>query len=272
MKLIERIVRILVFCFVVFGNAAAFAQCHAPHYRKGQNFGASLYVSISPRDFTVDKLVCLGRRLRGHPQGRETFGVLFFSSYSAAEYFRPPVENAGQEWREWANRLHAIYSFDKTQDSEKETLDIMPLGYDEQASSGRISITAELPLTRKLDCPLEVERRCLMVVEQPFISLTDASEAKTDGEIVLRGTITASGTVADIQLIDAHVSPNEEKAALVDATTRNLKSWQFDAGSGDDAMEITYSYVTDNTLPAGTGPSVRWNLPRGITILSRTAK
>ncbi len=85
-------------------SSAASAQFRLPHFRTGQDFGGSMYVSISPRDLAVDKLVCLGQTLRKRHK-------LFFTSYEAAKRFSPPREGYPPQWPDWASQFHAILFF-----------------------------------------------------------------------------------------------------------------------------------------------------------------
>lgn len=119
----------------------------------------------------------------------------------AAANFRTPVEGTSRDWREWANELHAIYSFNKTKGiSPEETLDVMPLGYRPQETLQDTVSTINLPPASHPVCHLEIENRCLMAVLHPTVYPKDAAEAGISGEVVAKGIIAADGSVASIRL------------------------------------------------------------------------
>ena len=255
-----RITRTLLLLFAtLFCSLPVSAQCRVPHFYIGQDFRTSVFVSISPRDFTVDKMVCLAHALRKRRHAsNKLFYVTFFSSKEAAAYFQPQVEGAYRP--EFGRQLHANYSFDPKQG---ETLDIWPMGYYTPPS---LDTTLTLPLETTARCNLQLHERCLMaVIEKPGYP-GDALRKGVSGKIMLAGTINAEGQVTRIQIAGADVTPHEGRDVLANAAIQNLAAWQFDSGVADTAIQITYSYAIDTSLAAGIGTDVKWMLPDGITI------
>jgi hypothetical protein len=244
-----------------------FAQCKAPRYRKGQDYGASVWISIAPRDFTLEKLICLGQTLRNKRlRDPGQFGVFFFTSFEAAKYFQPPVEGVPPKWRVWARNLHAIYSYeknDKDKNKSKETIDIIPLGYGEGPSIGT---TLNLSLINQQHCGLQIEERCLMLVMQSIDYPEEALKAKVSGKVTLTGIISLDGRVGNLQVAEADVSPSEAKDVLATASFVNLESWRFDSGKAETPIRITFTYAIDASSPAGLNDDVNWELPNQIVI------
>jgi TonB family protein len=257
---LRNMVTLFASCLALFVCAGVSAQCHPPRFRKGQDYGGSVFLSVAPRDFTVEKLICLGQTLRKRRKA-ETFGVMFFSSYEAAKYFRPPVEGRPPRWAEWARQLHATYSFDGPK--REESLDIIPLGYE---SGPSLDTRITLPLGATPHCRVQIQGRCLKAVLRQNTYPAEALKAKASGKVVLTGRIGADGSVAGIQVIEAGVNPGEEKDVLANAALQNLVGWQFDAGQGENPIRITYSYAIDVSLSPGSQPQMQLDLPNRVMI------
>jgi TonB family protein len=248
------------------GSAGASAQCSVPHFRKGQDYGASVFVSIALRDFTVSQLTCLAQRLRSRRRELKTFGVFFFGSYEAAKHFQPTAEGYPARWPQWAAQLHAIYTFDAANHSE--LLNIIPQGYKSDPS---LSTTIAVPIVTTPRCRLQIQDRCLMALSEDIIYPEEAIRAKVWGSVALKGNITSAGTVTAVQVIEAHVERDQGTALLTDAACRNLRAWKFDSGQRDTSFRITYSYVFEAAPSAGGAPKVEWSLPNQIIIHEHSA-
>jgi outer membrane biosynthesis protein TonB len=110
-----------------------------------------------------------------------------------------------------------------------------------------------------------MQDRCLMAVVEQIAYPEEALEGRTSGTVTLTGRIEKDGGVAAIRVMnDLGASRGDD--ALVHAAAKNLGSWQFDRGMTDDAMQVTYSYDIDTSLPLGIKTHVEWKLPEGIMI------
>jgi len=254
--------RALLFCGIAlfWSGGAISAQCHVPSFRKGEDYGASVFVALSPRDFTLDKLKCLAQTMKKkrHLESKQLY-VAFFSSYEAAKYFRPP--GAPGYRSQFARQLHATYTFD----SEKgaETLDVLPLGL---GGDETVDTTITFPQEAPPHCKLNVQDRCLMAVIQEIAYPEQALKEKVSGKIAMTGRITMTGVVTDVQMSDTNVSASPGRSILAAMALQNLQRWQFDASKGDNTIRITYVYVIDSSLPSGIHYDVRWGLPDQIVI------
>jgi len=251
----------LVGCLALLGAAPASAQCRSPHFRTGQDYGGSLFVSLQPRDFTLDKLTCLAQALRNRRRDRRSFSILFFDSDEAAKYFQPPVEGYPPRWPEWAKELHAIYSFEA--DKHEESLDIMPLGYNTGPS---LTTKIDLPFAAEPRCRLEMQNRCLIAAVEKITYPQEALKTRASGVIALTGAIERDGRVTGLHVAEADVKPGEEKEWLVNAALHDLKTWQFDAGGHADPIQIIYSFAVDSSLPRGAVPEVQCVLPNTVKV------
>ncbi|MGP8176260.1 MAG: energy transducer TonB [Terracidiphilus sp.] len=222
-----------------------------------------MFVSLQPREFTLDKLICLAQTLRDRRPDRKSFGVFFFDSHEAAERFQgDPVEGGfPPRWHEWAKELHATYSFDA--DKHEETIEIIPMGFIADPS---LDTSLDLPLAAKPHCRLEIQNRCLMAAVEKITYPQSALEARASGVIVLAGTVDRDGRVTGLHLAEADVIPGEEKKRLVNAALHDLETWQFDAGAHADPIRITYSFAVDSSLPRGVVPQVQWASPNEVTV------
>jgi TonB family protein len=256
----------LAFCLLSLACADGLAQCQAPRFHKGQDYGASVFVSIRPSDFTLNKLTCLARRLREARQERKSLGVLFFSSRDAAKYFQPPgsvdFEPGWPPGRvEWRTHLHALYSFDAAK--HEESLKILPLGYE---TAPTLVTTIDLPLATTPHCHMEIRDRCLMAVLKEITYPQAALKANASGKVVLTGTINRDGRVRSLRVAEADVNPSDERESLAKAALQNLRTWQFDAPEYDDPIRITYSYTIDKSLLHGGVTLVEWDLPNQVIV------
>lgn len=261
--------RILLAACVALGlSGSILGQCRPVRYRTGRDYGAELNVSIRLRDFTIEKLVCLGRALRkGRRKWRNNYIVLFFDSQAAALNFLPaPIETQHAQWTKWADELHAEYIFDA--DKREERLNVYPVGFGSPDAES-LSTTIDLHASARPSCHLQMEGRCLMAVLKAPAYSHEALDAEAAGAILLSGTIERDGAVSGLRVVSAHLKPSEEKDSLVNAALRSLESWRFDAAAREDQIRITFSYAIDTSLPHGAPVQVKWDLPNRVKIRAR---
>ena len=238
------------------------AECNVGHFRKGQDFGSSVFVSMSPHDFTLNKLVCLAHNLRAKRRlGAGSFNVLFFSSDKAAVEFQPPVEGYQPGWPASGQHLHAMYLLNHK--NEEESLDILPLGYQAPPS---VNTTIKLPLATDPNCKLQIQGRCLMAVLRPIVYPEEALKKRASGKITLAATIDSRGRVVNAKVVEADRTPAGQQQILANAATQNFESWQFNQGADAQAIQITYSYTIDPSLSPALHTDVKWELPSQIII------
>jgi TonB family protein len=226
-----------------------------------------MFVSVSPNDFTVEKLACLGRTLRSrHPEWKDVTVAIFSSSDALKHY--PPGGGVGDDLRprdsrrimESKLRLNAAYLLDVAK--QREYLELSPLG---DEGTVRDSII-DLPLTGRPSCRLEVGGRCAMVLgalEYPVRAL----DARGQGTITVAGTLKRDGAVRDVRVVDAKVSPVEADRLLKKEVLKNVSGWRVDAGARDEPFRVTFRFAIDDSLPGG--PKVEWALPDHVLVTAR---
>jgi hypothetical protein len=254
---------LLTGCLALVCGAPASAQCHPPHFQTGQDYDASVFVSIQPDDLSLDGLTCLARTLRNRRQQHRRFFVSFFDSLEAARYFQGmPVEGGyPPRWHEWAKALRAMYSFDL--EKREESIEVLPMGFNTAPS---LLTTIDLQLGRAPHCRLEIQNRCLLAAMEKITYPQGAVKTGASAVIVLTGSIAPDGRVMRLVVAQADVKPAAERSQLVNAALEDLKAWRFDAGPHDDAIRITYSFAVDTSLPRGVEPRVRWVSPDQVTV------
>ena len=245
---------------VLLGGAPASAQCRPPHFRKGQDYGASIFVSIQSRDFTLDKLACLAQTLRGRRPDYKSFWVFFFDSDEAAKYFQPPVEGYPPRWPKWAKGLHAMYSFEA---DKEDRIEILPMGYNSVPSS---VTSIDLPLVAATRCRLAVQDRCLIAAMERIAYPQEALKTRTSGVIVLKGTVKRDGRVTGLRVARADTTPDQEKGRLADAALKDLRTWRFDAAGHDDPIQIVYSFAVETAPIGGGSTQVQWVPPNQVEV------
>jgi len=249
-----------VACLALLTGVPAPAECRPPHFRIGQDYCGSVFVSIDRRDFAIKKLICLAQTLR---RDRGTFGVEFFDSYEAAQSFRgmPPEGGPPTTWYDWAKEVHAGYSFDVAK--HEESIDISPMG-DNTAPSWFTRIS--LPLAGAAHCRLEIQDRCLMAAMEKITYPQEALKMRASGVVTLAGTMQRDGRVAGLRVAEADVKPPQGREQLVAAALQDLKTWQFDTAAHEDAIRIAYSFAIDTALPRGAPAQARWVSPNRVEV------
>lgn len=276
-----RVTLAILVCFLsVPPSARGSGQCSAPYYREGQvweNSESSVFmaVSIPLSDFAPARLVCLAGAFRQQFHGRKSISILIFSSRDAAERYMPnppdyaPAEGEKQQRLQsltfWRSQLHGFYSYDA--EKGEEHLDIRPFGSD--VGGGPYDTRIILPTAQHVVCRLEMSGRCMLALEP--ISYSDAAlRDRVSGDVTLTGSIARSGEIVGIQVAEARIEPSNKKELLVNEAIRSLKSWRFESASRKDPIRITYSYLTDPSLPVPAPyrkqVDVQLNLPNHVTI------
>jgi hypothetical protein len=248
-------------CLGVLARAQDSTQCTPPSFRVGQDYGASLFVSIQPRDLVLSKLICLAQILRNRRGDRTNFGVLFFDSAEAAKYFLPPVEGYPPRWPQWAKRLHAIYSMDA--DKHEESLGILPMGFNTAPS---LLTEIDLPLAGVPHCGLELLTHCVIAALEKIEFPRESLKVGAAGTITLTGTVARDGRVTGLRVAAVDAVPVGEKRRLANAALQDLKTWQFDAARQASSIRVIYSFAVDTSLILGGVPEVQWALPNQVKV------
>jgi hypothetical protein len=217
-----------------------------------------MLLSVRPGDLAIDKLVCLGQKLRERNPRWRSLGVMIFTSREAARHYRPPGQECDFACVKRPDDLHAIYDYDR--DGHKEGLEILPEG--EGAES--LNTTLDIPISSNSHCHLEMDGRCLLSLEWPGYPAT-ARKAKASGTVVLTGIIGRDGRIRRIRAEGADASADEKRKAMENEARQNLSTWRLDARPHEDPLRITYSYVITG-LPARLVQQVEYELPNQVVI------
>lgn len=257
---------LIVVCITLIGSPA-FGQCRPPDFKVGRNYGASVYVSIQPRDFTIENAICLAQTLRREHPDWTSFNVLIFASQEAANDFQPSHGDYENEevWAEAARQLHAGYFFDSNMHEER--LDILPLGY-QTASS--LTSRINLPFVNQPTCRLEYSHRCLILLDGPRFQ-ADALRARASGTVTLTGMISRGGEVSRIEVLGSSVTPEQWRSQLTNDSIANLRSWKLEPSESEDHVRVTYDYISDTSLPKNYKLDVKFALPDQITVAGNPA-
>jgi uncharacterized protein involved in tellurium resistance len=162
----------LVVVVIATGIRAAHGQCVTPSYRTiNDRVGASggaIYLSIDPRDLSLNKLVCLASAVHERHSAWDNVDAYIVTSDTAADRYFPTAPTERGDFR---RDLRALYSVEHG----KASLTITPIGtssqYFKTMASGKtfgdevydtaISIPAKLGLR----CRLSVANRCVFALQ-----------------------------------------------------------------------------------------------------------
>jgi hypothetical protein len=257
-------IRIATVVSLVFvAGPFAFGQCRAPGYKVGTDMSGPeeglMLLSVRPGDLAIDKLVCLGQKLRERNPRWRSLGVWVFTSREAARDYRPRGQECDSGCVKRPDDLHAIYGYDR--DGQKESLEILPFG--ERSSESR-NTTLDIPVGSNSHCHLEMDGRCLLSLEWPGYPAT-ARKAKASGMVVLTGIVGRDGRIRRIRAEDSDASADEKRKAMENEARQNLSTWRLDARPHEDPLRITYSYVITG-LPARLVQPVEYELPNQVVI------
>ncbi len=221
-----------------------------------------MYISIRPGDFSLGNLICLAQTLKESHPGWESAMIVIFSSHDAAKYYQlSSVENL--PGAVWGKQLHAEYDFDAG--AHEEYLLIMPLGDKKSSSFSTYTTRIDLPVATTPHCRLEMNGRCLFVLEDPEYP-SDALKAKLSDTVTLTGTIARDGKMTSIEVADASSTSSEWKNMFMREAVNNLKTWRLEPAQRQDTIRITYSYTIDRSLPQRGQTDVQFALPNEIAI------
>jgi hypothetical protein len=161
-------------------------------------------------------------------------------------------------------RLHARYSFFK--DRHEEYLDLIPaLAYESSMRDGPFDTRIDLPAAALPHCRVEIADRCL-VASEDTTERFDVIEQRASGRVTLAGTITRSGRIKGVHVVNAGLDPRAGGSQLTNAAVRDLSSWRMEAGPRQDRIRITYSFTLDTSLPRRDPIQVRWAPPNEVEI------
>jgi hypothetical protein len=244
---------------IMLASCSALAECHAPRFRVGQDFGATVFVAVNTRDLGIDKLVCLARALFDRRSAPPNFSVVYCTSDNAARYFQGrPVEGTPPGWEKWARHVHAIY----TRDTEKhsETMLISPLGF---KTPPTLLTTIEVSGQGERACRGEIANRCLLAALEEITYPEDALMAGQSETIHITGVIGAGGAVSNLRV----ARPNSRlKKHLARIALRDLKTWRFDPTTRTDPFEMSYVFEAKGHLPHGTPPYLELTPPDRVSV------
>jgi Gram-negative bacterial TonB protein C-terminal len=248
--------RILAMCIALLGCAQlTIAQCHAPRYRKGRDYGATVHVSIAPSEFSLVNLACLSEKLHAQ-RGRSQ--ILFFTSQVAAANFTPAKIETPPPWKSWAADLHAGYFFE----SGTAFLEIYPFGYEGDSSQ---KSRLDLPLLGSSHCREEFAGRCVIVLAGMSFP-SEALEKGNGGSIVLSGTINKDGQINGIRVVKNGMSEEKDRSLFANVAIQNFARWRMDSQPREDSVQITYSFVVDSAH-ARESTEIKWELPDRVVVI-----
>lgn len=258
------IIRTLILGYLIFGfGIYAAAQCRAPHYHAVRSLNTDvgvLRISIQPRDFGPENLICLVQTLKErHPRWKSILLQIYGSQYAAQVYTDPGSEAPSMRYRPEV-QPHALYSLDP--EKKENALFLFPFGWWDTPESESTEI--DLPVSGRPHCRVAICDRCLMIalpVEYPYAALKEPAW----GKVTLEGIITSEGKVADIRVQNIEVNQSAEGKLLAEAAEQNLASWQLEPRRGQDPLQITYSYILDPSLGRNL-TDFRFDLPTQIVI------
>lgn len=199
-------------------------------------------ISIHASDFAPDRLICLAETLKQQYSDRGNIGILMFSSNEAAKMYLPVYGDGVGDPYIWARQFHASYSRDA--EKHEESLVLMPMG--KLDSGGFYDTKIELPVVSNPQCRLQVNRRCLVVLDELYYP-TEALTSRTSGSVTLTGTIAKDGSVNEIHAGKLVVKGGGRKMnALVNEALQNFKTWRFAIAGQRDNVRITYRFVIES--------------------------
>jgi len=263
-------------CLVLCSSSGAFAQCRPPRYRLGSVYLDSssdwvASISMRPQDFAPGKLVCLASTFKGQYSDRGRIMVNIFSSSQAAQGPILMQEYTGEDMARFA-QMHAQYVFDA--DRREDYVEILPAGSDIPSplpGVGPYGTRIDLPAGAAIHCRLELGSRCLIALDDVTYP-PEALKRRVGGKVTLAAAVTRGGCIRHIQVVKTEATPRDGENLLANAAVRNLSTWRAEPGSRQEALQITYSYVIDDSLPESGLPRVQWALPTDVMVTDRPPK
>lgn len=266
--------RILItLCLTLCSVPGARSQCSAPRYQVGVVLADSpseliANISIPLRDFSPGRLVCLASSLRDLYRSRDSIIVSIFSSHKAASRSVGMLlgETTGADVQ-MLQTLHARYVFSRGR--HEEYVELLPaLALESHMSHGPFDTRIDLPTAAAPHCHVEIANRCLIASEDTAHRF-DVLRPRASGRMTLAGTITRSGRIKGIRVVNADFHSGADGSQLASAAVQNLSSWRMESGPRQDSIRITYSYVLDTSLPVIHPIQIRWISPNEVQIRGR---
>jgi hypothetical protein len=264
---------------ILCSSADTFAECQAPHYRRGPVFGDSsprIYTaSISLADFVPARMVCLAERLkRDHPR-EQHYAVLIFSSHLAAVCYHGPVDIGDRDGpvspcdsARWSShQLHGVYS--NRFDDDAEFVAINPLG---GLVGGRPPDPGEtriaLPTMMIPDCQFAITNRCVISMDYPNVGGTYAHPAS--GTVTLTARLSRRGLIQDITVAETRDMQPASQEGVVAGAIANLKTWRVEPATHETTVRVKYQHVVDSSLSHPGQVAIQFDIPHQITIRARS--
>ena len=248
---------------VALASDPALAECRAPHFRVGQDYGASVFVAVDRRDLGIDKLICLANVLAARGPGGPSFSAVFFDSNRAARSFRPKVEGTPRGWGE-SGRGICTRSTVWIPRSARRRWTLCPLGF--STPPALITHIGVQPTGAPV-CRAEIQGRCILAALEEITYPEGALTAGESSTIQITGVIRPNGGVSNLQVARSNL---RLRRRLAKAALRDLKTWRFDPAARDDAFEISYEFEADRNLPRGTPPQLRLIAPNRVSVRAAT--
>ena len=199
-------------------------------------------IAIDPKDVSLRALLCLADRLEQEHPGWTKVRAAIFDSTDAADHYSfewRAVNSAVGQRRELAyeSLRRALYVVDES--AGVRYLELRLFGSDDQRYKTRI----DLPTKGQPRCPVEVNRRCLLVAHAPVVS--EGSFASLSGSITLSAEVQRDGTFKSVRVTKAAVAPPEATEFLTSRVAASLQTWKLDSASSEDQLTIDYEFVND---------------------------
>ncbi len=243
----------------------AFGACSAPSYRRGRTWeddasNIDINISIRPKDFAPERLICLAGALRQKYPERNVVAFMF-SSHDAALHYGPSAEQTASSMY-FQSRLHGYYSYDK--EKHEEYLLIMPDARSQEVNSP-FTTRIDLPVAGTPACKLAIRGRCLLAFDHMYYPSVQGN-AETSGRVTLTGTIRRDGTLFGLAVTDAKSNCSARTPVLVDAAMGNLGTWRFAPAKRQDSVRLTYEFEVAGPPSAGYENGMDLRLPDEVRI------
>jgi hypothetical protein len=265
----------------VFACGPSYAQCVVPTHHNGQvweNSASTVMraVSLQLQDFSPAKAVCLAAALKARYHDQKSIKILIFSSLDAAWHYSGDIDAADSVAASrnartgvvkrvvgFPEQLHAIYSYDAKK--SEEYIMLKPFGLLEvQPEDTRI----DLPAATLPPCRLAIRGRCVVELDRVAFP-NEFAPPERSVTVTLTGTITRSGKMTGVKVVEATSVPSQTTAPFVAEAVGNLKTWRLEQSANVNTIRISYRYILDFSVLEPGQSEVRFGLPSRITIRAR---
>ena len=279
--------------------ADASSPCGVPDFKVAHEFVLAgegvVPLSVSRRDLTVAKLVCLSRALVAtHPEWINIDVYVFDSEFAAAAYNPgwdmstpgPFRDSRGRiySWWDICTMLRATLSVRREQTSGA-SLTIQPLGLEfwsfdaaeriargaaEGPASGVWNTAQDFRSTiqiadRTHECRVALFGRCLLIAT-PLRYPAEALSSGASAHVTLTGELAKDGRVKDIRLETAPALSGGAESAFVREATRHLDSLRFEAAPRTQRLRLTYAFEVTASVPYPHLLQVELGFPERISV------